>query len=115
MLSRRVGGPELKERERHCTSGSFDRSDLGVRVMWVEVLKMNVITLGFNWVVGIMERKEGWEMVVQLPLLSSNLTQGSWIRMISADFLERCSKVCMTLVDFAVLCCIKRMVWWVLC
>jgi|SRR5436853_714915 len=107
MLSRRVGGLELKESERHCTSGSFVRSDLGVRVMWVEVLERNVTTLGFNWVGGIMEWKEGWEMVVQLPLLSSNLTQGSWIRMISADFLERCKRVCMTLVDFAVLCCVK--------
>ena len=66
-------------RVRHCTSGSLVISDLGVRDMWVALLDKNVAPRGRRWggVGGRMELKEGREMVVQLLLLWSNLTQGS--------------------------------------
>ena len=54
-------------------------------------------------------------MVVQVLLLLSNLTQGSWMRIMSAVWYVRCRRICITFVDFAVLCWIKHMVWWVLC
>ena len=104
-------------RVRHCTSGSLVMSDLGVREMCVALLDKNVATRGRRWggEVGRMELKEGWEMVVQVLLLSSNLTQGSWMRIMSVVWCVRWRRVCITFVDFAVFCWIKRMVWWVLC
>ena len=62
---------------RHCTSGSWVMSDLAVREMCVALLDKNVAKHGHRWggEVGRMELKEGWEMVVQVLLLSSNLTQ----------------------------------------
>ena len=54
-----------------------------------------------------MELKEGWERVVQVLVLLSNLTQGSWIRIMSVDLYARWRRVCITLVDFAVLCWMK--------
>ena len=92
-------------------------SDLGVREICVALLEINVATRGHRWggEEGRMELKEGWEMVVQVLLIWSNLTQGSWIRMISVVWCVRWRRVCITFVDFTVLCWIKRMVWWVLC
>ena len=62
-----------------------------------------------------MELKEGWEMVVEVLLLWSNPTLGSWMRMMSVVWYVRWRKVCITFVDFAVLYWIKHMAWWVLC
>ena len=78
-------------RVRHCTSGSWVMSDLGVREMCVALLDKNVTTGGCSWggEVGKMELKEGWEMVVQVLLLLSNLTQGSWMRIMSAVWYVR--------------------------
>ena len=92
-------------------------SDLGVREMCVALLDKNVATCGRRWggEGGRMKLKEGWQMVVLVLLLSSNLTQGSWMRIRSAVWCVRWRRVCITFVDFAVLYCIKRMVWWVLC
>ena len=72
-------------RVRHCTSGSLVMSDLGLREMCVALLDKNVATRGRIWggEGGRMELKEGWEIVVQVLLLWSNLTQGSWMRMMS--------------------------------
>ena len=49
--------------------------------MCVALLDKNVATCGHRWVGegGRMELKEGWEIVVQVLLLLSNLTQGSWM------------------------------------
>ena len=104
-------------RVRHCTSGSWVMSDLGVWEMCVALLDKNVATHGCRWggEVGRMELKEGWEMVVQVLLLSSNLTQGSCMRIMSVVWCVRWRRVCITFVDFAVLCWIQRKVWWVLC
>ena len=117
MLRRSVGDVDWVVRVRHCTSGSLVMSDLGVREMCVALLDKNVAIRGRRWVgeVGRMELKEGWEMVVQVLLLSSNLTQGSWTRIMSVVWCVRWRRVCITFVDFAILCWIKRMVWWVLC
>ena len=78
---------------------------------------MNVATRSRRWdgEEGRMELKVGWEIVVQVLLLWSNLTQGSWIRIMSVVWFVRLRRVCITFVDFAVLCWVKRMVWWVLC
>lgn len=64
---------------------------LGVREMWVAVLDKNAATRGRKWdgEEGRIEVKEGWDMVVQVLLLLSYLTQGSWIRMISVDLCAR--------------------------
>ena len=63
-------------RVRHCTSGSLVISDLGVREMCVALLDKNVATRGrrWGWEGGRMELKEGWQIVVQVLLLLSNLT-----------------------------------------
>ena len=78
-------------RVRHCTSGSFVMSDLGVREMCVALLDKNVATRGrrCGGEAGRMELKEGWERVVQVLLLWSNLTQGSWIRIMSVVWCVR--------------------------
>ena len=78
-------------RVRHCTSGSLVISDLGVREMWVALLDKNVATRGHRWggEGGRIELKEGWEMVVQVLLLWSNLTRGSWMRMMSVVWCVR--------------------------
>ena len=72
-------------RVRHCTSGSLVRSDLGVREMWVALLDKNVATHGrrCDGERGRMELNEGWERVVQVLLFWSNLTQDSWMRILS--------------------------------
>ena len=72
MLRRSVGDVDWVGRVRHCTSGSLVMSDLGVREMCVALLDKNVATRGRRWggEVGRMESKEGWEMVVQVLLLS---------------------------------------------
>ena len=92
-------------------------SDLGVREMCVALLDKNVARRGCRCggEGGRLELKEGWEMVVQVLLLSSNLTQGSWMRIMSAVWCVRWRRMYITLVDFAILCWIKRMVCWVLC
>ena len=59
-------------------------------------------------------------MVFQVLLLLSNRTQGSWIRIMFVVLCVRWRSVCITCVDFAVLCCRKQMlevelVWWVPC
>ena len=79
---------------------------LGVREMWVAVLERKAATRGLRWggEGGSIEVKEGWERVVQVLLLLSYLTQGSWIRMMSVDLCARWRSVCITLLDFAVLC-----------
>ena len=117
MFRRSVGDVDWVVRVRHCMSGSLVISDLGVREMWVALLDKNVATRGLRWggEGGRMELKEGWEMVVQVLLLWSNLTQGSWMKMMSVVWCVRGRRVCITFVDFAVLCWVKRMVWWVLC
>ena len=78
-------------RVRHCTSGSLVMSDLGVREMCIALLDKNVATRGRRWggEVGRMELKEGWEMVVQVLLLLSNLTQGSGMRIMSVVWCVR--------------------------
>ena len=78
-------------RVRHCTSASLVRSDLGVREMWVALLDKNVATRGRRWdgERGRMELNEGWERVVHVLLLWSNLTQGSWIRIMSVVWYVR--------------------------
>ena len=85
--------------------------------MCVALLDKNVATCGYRWggEGGRMEIKEGWEMVVQVFLLSSYLTQGSWIRIRSAVCCIRWRRVHIPFVDVAVFCWIKRMVWCVLC
>ena len=105
---------------RHWTSGSEVISFLGVREMWVAVLERKVATCGLScagdW--RRIDLKEGWEIVFQVLLFLSNRTQGSWIRIMSVVLSARWRSVCITCVDFAVLCCRKRMlevdlVWWV--
>ena len=104
-------------RVRHCTSGSLVISDLVVREMCVAHLDKIVATRGRRWggEGGRMELKEGWDIVVQVFLLLSNLTQGSGMSIMSVVWCVRWRRVCITFVDFAVLCWIKRIVWWVLC
>ena len=104
-------------RVRHCTSGSLVIADLEVREMCVALLDKKVATCRGRWggEGGRMDLKEGWEIVVQVLLLLSNLTQGSWMRIMLVVWCVRCRRVCRTFVDFAVLCWIKRIVWWVLC
>ena len=72
-------------RVRQCTSGSLVRSDMGVREMWVARLDKNVAIGGRRWdrERGRMELNAGWERVVQVLLLWSNLTQDSWMRILS--------------------------------
>ena len=72
-------------RLRHCISGSMVMSDLGVREMCVALLDKNVATRGRRWggEGGRMQLKERWKIVVQVLLLLTNLTQGSWIRIMS--------------------------------
>ena len=91
---------------RHWTSGSEVMSFLGVREMWVAVLERKVATCGLSSAGdgGSIEVKEGWEMVFQVWLLLSNRTQGSWIRTMSVVLCARWRSVCITCVDFAVLC-----------
>ena len=91
---------------RHWTSGSEVMSFLGVREMWVAVLERKVATCGLSCAGdgGRIEVKEGWEMVFQVWLLLSNRTQGSWIRTMSVVLCARWRSVCITCVDFAVLC-----------
>ena len=93
-------------RVRHWTSGSEIMSFLGVREMWVAVLEWQVATGGLSCAGdgGKIEVKEGWEMVVQVWLLLSNRTQGSWIRAMSVDLCARWRIVCITCVGFVVLC-----------
>ena len=112
MLRRYVGDVDWVERVKHCTSESLVISDLGVREMWFPLLDKNVATRGRRWEgeVGRMELKEGWEIVVQVLLLWSNLTQGSWMRIMSVVWCVRYRRVCITFVDFAVLYRVKRMV-----
>ena len=85
--------------------------------MCVALLDKNVATRGRRW--GgegrRMELKEGWEIVVQVLLLFSNLTLGSWMGIMAVVWCVRWRRVFITFVDFAVLCWIKRIVWWVLC
>ena len=66
-------------------------SDLGVRVMCVALLDKNVATRGriLGGEGGRIESKEGWEIVVQVLLLWSNLTQGSWMKMMSVVWCVR--------------------------
>ena len=91
---------------RHWTSGSEVMSFLGVREMWVAVLEMKVAMRGLSCAGdgGRIEVKEGWEMVFQVWLLLSDRTQGSWIRTMSVVLCARWRSVCITCVDFAVLC-----------
>ena len=79
-------------------------SDLGVREIYMPLLEKNVATCGRRWggEEGGMELKEGWEMVVQVLLIWSNLTQGSWIEMISVVWCVRWRRVCITFLDVAV-------------
>ena len=60
-------------------------SDLGMREMCIALLDKNLATRGRRWggEGGRMELKEGWKIVVQLLLLLSNLTEGSWMRIMS--------------------------------
>ena len=91
---------------RNWTSGSEVMSFLVVREMWVAVLERKVATPGLCCAGhgGRIEVKEGWEMVFQVLLLLSNRTQGSWIRTMSVVLYAMWRSVCMTCVDFAVLC-----------
>ena len=91
---------------RHWTSGSEVMSFLVVREMWVAVLERKVATRGLCCAGygGRIEVKEGWEMVFQVLLMLSNRTQGSWIRTMSVVFCAMWRSVCMTCVDFAMLC-----------
>ena len=81
-------------------------SFLGVREIWVAVLERKVATHGLSCAGdgGRIEVKQGWEMVFQEWLLLSNLTQGSWIRTMSVVLCARWRSVCITFVDFALLC-----------
>ena len=91
---------------RHWTSGSEVMSFLVVREMCVAVLERKAATRGLSCSGhgGRIEVKEGWEMVFQVLLLLSNRTQGSWIRTMSLVLCIMWRSVCMTCVDFAVLC-----------
>ena len=90
-LRRSVGEVDWVERVKHCTSGSLVISGLGVREMWVALLDKNVATRGPRWdgEVGRMELQVRWEIVVQVLLLWSNLTQGSWMRIMSVVWYVR--------------------------
>lgn len=79
---------------------------LGVREMWGAFLDKKAATRGLRLggEEGRMGLKDGWEIVVQVLLMLSNLTHGSWMRMMSVVLCARWRRVCMTLVDFAVLC-----------
>ena len=108
MLMRRVEGVEGVVSVRHWVSGSQVMSFLGVREMWVAVLERKAATRGLSCAGdgGRKEVKEGWVMVFQVLLLLSNRThwQGSWIRTMSVVLCARWRSVCITCVDFAVLC-----------
>ena len=119
---RRVEGVEGVVSVRHWTSGSEVISFLRVREMWVAVLERKAATHDLScagdW--RKIDVKEGWEIVLQVLLLLSNRTQGSWIRIMSVVLCARWRSVSITCDDFAVLCCTKRMwevelVWWVPC
>ena len=92
--------------DRYWTSGSEVMSFLVVREMWVAVLERKVATRGLSCAGhgGRIEVKVGWEMVFQVLLLLSNRTQGSWIGTMSVVLCAMWRSVCMTCVDFAVLC-----------
>ena len=117
MLWRTLGDVDWVVRVRHCTSGLLVISDQGVTEMCIALLDTNVATRGHRWggEGGRMELKEGWEKVIQVLLLLTNLTQGSRMRMMSVVWCVRWRSVCITFIDFAVLCRIKRIVWRVLC
>ena len=117
MLRRSVGDVDWVVRVRHCTSGSLVISDRGVRKMCVALLNMNVATRGRRWggERGRMELKVGWEIVVQVLLLLSNIIKGSWMRMMSVVWCVRWRRVCIIFVDYAILRWLKRIVRWVLC
>ena len=91
---------------RHGTSGSEVMSFLVVREMWVAVLESKAATRGLSCAGdGVMiDEKERWEMVFQVLLLLSNQTQGFWIRTMSVVLCAMCRSVCITCVDFAILC-----------
>ena len=106
MLIRRVEGVKGVVCVRHWTSGSEVMSFLGVREMCVAVLERKAATRGLSCAGdgGSIQVKEGWEMVLQDWLLLSNRTHGSWIRTMSVVLCARWRSVCLTCVDFAVLC-----------
>ena len=91
---------------RHWSSGSEVMSFLVVRELWVAVLERKAATRGLSCAGhgGRIEVKEGWEMIFQVLLLLSNRTQGSCIRTMSVRWYAMWRCVCMTCVDFAVLC-----------
>ena len=83
-------------------------SDLVVREICVALLERNVVTRSHRWGAeeGRMELKEGWEMVVHVLLIWSNLTQGSWMRMISVvwcveEGVHNICRFCCTMLDKA--------------
>ena len=117
MLGRSVGDVNWVVRVTHYTSGSLVMSDLGVWEMCIALLDKNVATHGHRCggEGGRMELKEGWEMPVHMLLMWFNLTQGSRMTMMSVVWYVRLRRVCKTFIDFAVLCWIKHMLWWVLC
>ena len=91
---------------RHWTSGCEVMLFLVVREMWVAVLERKAATRGLSCAGdgGRIEVKEGWEMVFQVLQVLSNQTQGSRIRIMSVVLCAMWRSVCMTCVDFAVLC-----------
>ena len=103
---RNVDGVEGVVSVIYWTSGSEVMSFLGVREMWVAVLERKVATHGLSCARdgGRIEVKEGCEMVFQVWLLLSNRTQGFWIRTMSLVLCTRWRSVCISCIDFAVLC-----------
>ena len=103
---RRVEGVEGVVSIGHWTSGYRVMSFLRVREMWVAVLERKVARCSLSCAGdgGRIEVKKGREMVFQVWLFLSNRTQGSWIRSMSVVLCARWRSVCITCVDFAVLC-----------
>ena len=74
---RSVGDVDRVVRVWHYISGLLVMSDQGEKEMCVALLDKNVATDGRRWggEGGRIQLKEGWEMVVQVLLLWSNLTK----------------------------------------
>ena len=91
---------------RHWTSASEVMSFLGVRKILVAVRERKLATRCLSCVgdIGRLEVMEGWEMLFQVWLLLLNRTQGSWIRTMSMVLCARWRSICITYVDFVVLC-----------